>query len=190
MVLKVISVAIVILGALWISEGAMELPRALRSAPEVLELGPEFMGSAQLPAETIREAFESARQRMLSANSAGRWFRITGDIGVWLSFVASASVTVLLGWCGYAPATGPPIPENEHAKLSRSAVRWIGSLAAVAAVLTALGNLAQSYAQRQYERSDSIQTLLIDARKEVLDARTEEDARAVLDNLESKSARI
>jgi len=187
--LRFVAVVLVLVGAAWVVYGISELRHL--SAPAVLGFGSEFTGNAQLPVETITQAFDNARDRMLATNSAGTRFRITADVSAWLSFFASAMVTIILGWFGYAPKNGVALPgQQSPAPLSRSAMRWIGALAAFAAASTALGTLAESYAQRQYSRSDDIQKLLIESRREVLNAHSVEDARAVLDNLESKSSRL
>jgi hypothetical protein len=191
MFLRIVAVAICLAGLVWVIAG-IRADSQLPEAPKVLGFGPEFTGSAQLPAATIQATYEAAHARMISANSSGRSYRIFGDVGVWLAFFASAAVTLILGWLGYAPANSVSLPDgaSKPTALSVRATRWIGVLAAAAAVLTALGNLAQTYSQHEFDRTDQLQKLLMESRKEVLSAQDAQSAQAVLDNLELQSQRL
>ena len=191
MILRVVAIALFAIGVAWIAVGLGRWA-GLPPAPATVDFGPGFSGSAQLPMTQIVAAFEAATERSREANSTGRVFRIAGDMSVWLAFFASAAVTLILGWYGHAPANAAPLPAGSPPPrtVSRSAVRWIGGLAAVAAVLTASGNLAQSYAERQYKRADDIESLVVESRANVKDAETADDARAVLDHLQNQSSRL
>jgi hypothetical protein len=165
----------------------LEFPLGNHPAPEVLGLGDAFSGSLQLPAETIKAALEAARNRMLSVNNTGNAMHIGGEIANWLSFGASAAITLVIGFYGRPPAAAGVAPNTEG--LSVRAVRLVGIFAALAAVLTALGSLSLAKAQDEYKNADAIRDLLIQARAQVIDAATAEDAQAVLDNLALKSGR-
>jgi hypothetical protein len=155
--------------------------------PEVLGLGSAFDGSLQLPADTIKVSFEEARKRMLNVNSWGIGLRRSGDLAAWLSFAASASITLILGYFGRAPAAqGSPGSTDGLPQLS---VRAIGSLAALAAVLTGFANLSVAKSQDYYKRADEVRALIIQARAQVIDAKSADEAQAVIDNLNLNSKR-
>ena len=121
-------------------------------APEVLGLGSGFEGNLQIPVETIKAVFEATRQKMLDVNDWGSKLRLGGDIAGWLSFAATAAITLIVGYHGRAlsPAGAPANTEG----LSIPNIRTIGFLAALAAVLTAFGSLAVSRSQDHYKRAE------------------------------------
>jgi hypothetical protein len=150
-------------------------------APEVIGLGDGFEGNLLLSAEEIKSTLESARQRMLAINNWGSWLRLGGDAAGWLSFAATAVITLVVGFYGRAPAaTG--VPDNSDG-LPAHSVRAIGFLAALAAVLTALSSLASSRSQEYFKRTDEVRDHIVQARAEVLDAPSVDTARKVLDDL-------
>jgi hypothetical protein len=155
--------------------------------PAFLGLGSAFEGNLQLPAEKINAAFEAARSRMLGANGYGTGFRVVGDIAGWLSFAATAAITLIVGFYGRpAPAAGAA-PDTQG--LPAGSVRLIGVLAALAAVLTGFSNLASVKSGEYYKRADAIRDLVVRSRAEVLDAKTSEAAQAVLDELALQASR-
>jgi hypothetical protein len=79
--------------AVWVST-----PSFHHSAPQVLELGNGFAGNLQLPAEQIQAAFSTARDRMIQVNSTGTIFHFAGEIAAWVTFAATAIITLIVGF--------------------------------------------------------------------------------------------
>jgi hypothetical protein len=156
-------------------------------SPEVLGLGNAFEGNLQLPSERIRAAFDTARSAMLGVNVTGSRLRTAGDVAGWLSFVATALITLLVGFLGRPVPTAGSAPNTEGLPLSTA--RTIGTLAASAAILTAFANLAIAKSQDYFKHADEIRDLIVHARAQVIGASSADDAQAVLDDLELKSAR-
>ena len=163
------------------------VPIGRHPVPEVLGLGNAFEGNLQLPSEKISAAFGEARQRMLSVNDTGNSFRLGGNIAGWLSFAATSLITLFVGYLGRPPGPAGSNPNTEG--LSGRNLQIIGLLAAFAAVLTGASSLSIEKSQDYYKRSDQIRTLLVQSRAQVIDAKTAEDAQAVLDNLTVQSSR-
>jgi hypothetical protein len=158
-----------------------------QAPPRVLGIGNAFEGNLQLPAEKITAAFEAARMRMLDVNSWGTWLRLAGDFGGWLSFAATAAITLIVGFYGRAPGAAGAVPNTEG--LPGRSVRMIGLLAALAAVLTACSNMASAKSGDYYKRADTMRDIIVRSRAEVIDAKTAEAAQAVLDNLALQMSR-
>lgn len=158
------------------------------SAPQVLNLGNAFEGNLQLPAATIQAAFTTARERMLHVNSVGTTLHLAGGIAAWLTFAATASITLIVGFFGRAPQANPSAPVNTEGLPART-VRLIGLIASIAAVTTAFSSLAIAKSQDYFTKADTIRDLIVHDRAQVLDAKTADEAQAVLDDLSLKSAR-
>jgi hypothetical protein len=155
--------------------------------PPVLGIGSSFEGNLQLPQTQITASFEAARNRMLEINGSGTKLRLAGDIAGWLSFAATSIITLIVGFFGRSPA-GTNSAAETHGLPARS-VRFIGLLAALAAVLTAFSNLSIAKSQDYFKRSDEVQALIVRSRAQVIDAKSATDAQAVLDNLLLQSNR-
>lgn len=186
LLLRILSISLFVGLAAWIAFGILA-PVGTHPAPSVLGLGNAFEGNLQLPAETIRKAFDAARQRMLDVNDRGSAFRWAGDIAGWLSFAATALITLIVGFHGRPPAPNGTPAATEG--LPARSVRLIGLLAAVAAVLTAAGNLSVAKSQEHFKRADEIRDLIAHDRAQVVDAKTADAAQAILDDLAVKVAR-
>lgn len=186
-ILRAFGVLLVVGLVAWI--GAVFLLQIGRHpAPEVLGLGSGFEGNLQLPAETIIAALEAARQKMLAINEWGSTLRLGGDIVGWLSFAATAAITLIVGFYGRAPASDGAQVNAEG--LPARSVRAIGFLAALAAVLTAFGSLAASRSQDYFKRADELRDQIVQARAQILDpALSAAGAQAVLDDLALKASR-
>ena len=104
-----------------------------------------------MPVEKIRTAFEAARSRMLAVNGYGTTFRVVGDIAGWLSFAATAAITLIVGFYGRPVPSAGAAPDTQG--LPARSVRLIGVLAALAAILTGFGNLASVKSGDYYKRS-------------------------------------
>jgi hypothetical protein len=160
---------------------SVSLQFGYRQSPGFLGLGSAFEGSLQLPAEKITAAFELARTRMLEVNSWGDRLRLAGDLAGWLSFAATAAITLIIGFYGRSPPPAGGTASTDG--LPSSSLRAIGFLAALAAVLTASGNISIAKSGEYYKRADTIRDLVVRTRVEVIDAKTQEAAQAALDNL-------
>jgi hypothetical protein len=155
--------------------------------PTFLGLGSAFEGSLQLPVEKITAAFEAARSRMLAVNDRWTEFRIVCDVAGWLSFAATAAITLIVGFYGRPVPAAGAAPDTQG--LPARSVRLIGVLAALAAILTGFGNLASVKSGDYYKRADTIRDLIVRSRAEVIDAKTAEAAQAVLDELALQASR-
>jgi hypothetical protein len=129
-----------------------------RPAPNVLAASSGFEGTSPLPDSETKPHFDNARTRMLEVNSHGQAFGVADNIASWASFLATAAVTLILGYFGRrAPAaTGPA----DVSGLNLSMGRLIGVLAALAAVLTAGGALARNQARGDYDKADKARDLI------------------------------
>jgi len=166
----------------WFATPALHHP-----VPQVLELGNGFEGNLQLPAGTIQAAFTQARDRMLSVNTNGTRFELVGEIIAWLSFAATAIITLVVGFHARQPqSNGAPVNTDG---LPARAVRFIGILAAIAAICTAASSKATAEAQTLFKKADEIRELIVQDRVQVLDAKDAGAAQAVLDDLALKSSR-
>lgn len=169
----------------FVIEGTMSIGR--HPTPEVLGLGSAFEGNLQLPAEKITASLGEARQRMLAVNGTGNYLRLAGNIAGWLSFAATSLITLIVGFHGRPPEPAGS-PTNTEGLPARS-IRLIGFLAALAAVLTGASSLSIEKSQDYFKRSDEIRTLLVQSRAQVIDAKSADEAQAVLDNLALVSSR-
>jgi hypothetical protein len=124
---------------------------------------------------------------MLAVNKKGTMFELTGEIIEWLSFAATAAITLIVGFHGRQPAA--PGGALNTSGLPANAVRLIGILAAVAAICTAAGSKASSTAQTSFKRADEIRGLIVQDRAQVIDAKDAASAQAVIDDLRLKSVR-
>lgn len=183
---RLVGFFLLILLLAWIAS-AVFFQTGYQKPPAFLGLGSAFEGSLQLPAEKITAAFEAARSRMLAVNERGTQFRIVGDVAGWLSFAATAAITLIVGFYGRPVPAAGTAPDTQG--LPARSVRLIGVLAALAAILTGFGNLASVKSGDYYKRADAIRDLIVRSRAEVIDARTAEAARAVLDELAVQASR-
>jgi hypothetical protein len=184
---KIVGCLLFILLAAWIVYSALP-GSAVHPAPQVLGLGNAFEGNLQLPAEKIQTAFSSARDRMLQVNQVGARLHMAGNITAWLTFAATACITLIVGFFGRAPQPNVAAPVNTEGLPART-VRLIGLLASIAAVMTASSSMSLAKAQDYFAHADSIRELIVHDRAQVISAKDADEAQAVLDDLLLKSAR-
>lgn len=182
---KIVTCLLFVLFAGWI---VYSVTSSARPVPQVLDLGNAFEGNLQLPADKIQSAFSTARTHMLQVNSVGTKLHIAGSFAAWVTFAATAFITLVVGFFGRAPQTDGATQTNTDGLPART-VRLIGLLAAIAAVTTAFSNMAISKSQDYFTRADSIRELIVHDRAQILDAKDADQAQAVLDDLVLKSAR-
>lgn len=179
-VFQIIGVALLVGLVVWIvAVFAFSIGR--QTVPDVLGLGSGFEGNLQLPAQDIIATLNAARDKMFGINAFGGVLRLLGDIAGWLSFAATAAITLIVGSYGRAPAAGGA-PADTTGLPARS-IRRIGFLAALAAMLTAFGSLAVVNSQDYIKRADTLHTALVSARADVTAAKTPDEAQAVLDRI-------
>lgn len=157
--------------------------RPAPAAPADLGIGRGFSGDLLLPKEEIEAAFSQARTAMLTYHSDGLRLKVGGDVAALFSFVATSAVTLILGWWGHAPRPGEPDNAVAPPGVPLRAARWIGFLAAIAAVMTGLGHFAAESSQAHFGAADRVRDQLDQTRKDVVLAKTSQDARAALDKL-------
>jgi hypothetical protein len=155
--------------------------------PQALELGNGFEGKLQLPVEKIQAAFSAARDRMLAVNSTGTKYHLAGEITAWATFIATALITLIVGFFGKTPQTNTTQQNTDG--IPARAVRIIGLLAGIAAVTTAASNMAITKSQDYFKHADEIRDLIAHDRGQVLSAKDVDQAQAVLDDLALKIER-
>ena len=158
-------------------------------APADLGIGRGFSGDLMLPREEIEKALARARTTMLAYHQNGLRLKVGSDISALLVFIATSAVTLILGWWGHAPRTGEPDSATPPPGVPVRAARWIGFLAAIAAVMTGFGHFAAESAQAHFNSADRVRDQLDQTRKDIVIAKTAEDARAALDKLETQIGR-
>jgi hypothetical protein len=167
--------------------------RAFQPSPDVLGIANEFEGNLQLPEQTIRPHFEHARERMLRVNTDGTRWQLVGNFAGWFAFLITSSVTLIMGYFGVRYTNNPPnippasLPATNG--LPARVARAVGLLAALAAVVTGIVNIANAQAQQSYRKSDDIRAAINTDRVKLLNAKTREEAEAVLDELDTLSQR-
>jgi hypothetical protein len=185
--LRLLGIGLLVIFIAWVAETIVTYDH-WRKPPEVLGLGSAFEGSTQLPTEEIKKAVEEARTRMIEINQRGRWFTLAGDISAWLAFGCTAAVTLIAGWLGRSPGTGSTTPDTGG--LPPGPTRAISLLAALAAVLTAGGTMAMDRGHTQFDKAKQAQALVNQSIKAVLEAKTADEARTVLDDLKLKTDQL
>lgn len=183
---KVVFFVLIVIMVAWICYWVV-IPSFHHSTPQALELGNGFQGNLQLPAEKIQAAFASARDRMIRVNSTGTELHLAGEIASWVTFEATALITLIVGFFGKSPTTNTT--QQDTGGLPSPAVRLIGFLAAFAAVTTAASNMAIVRSQDYFKHADEIRDLITHDRAQVLDAKDADQAQAVLDDLALKIMR-
>jgi hypothetical protein len=181
--LRILSVGLSVIFVVWTVEFVLTYNH-WREPPEVLGTGNAFEGNTQLPATEIKKAVDEARSRMIEINQRGRWFTLAGDISAWLTFGCTSAVTLIAGWLGRSPGAGGAAPDTGG--LPPGPTRAISLLAASAAVLTAGGTMATDRGHTQFDNAKQAQALVNQSVKDVSEAKTADEARAVLDGLKLK----
>lgn len=155
--------------------------------PEIslLGLGSGFEGSLALPKDKIDAALDAYRARVLSTADKASYFRFGSEVTSWLAFFATAAITLVAGWYGQTP---PAVASNGGAPmvsgLPPKATRLVTMLAASAAVLTACGGLASRQGQTLNSWAHDRQHDFVQARNDIVIAKSAEDAQKVLDDLD------
>jgi hypothetical protein len=153
------------------------------AVPADLGIGRGFSGDLLLPKAEIEAALSQARTAMLAYHTDGLRLKVGSDIAALLTFIATSAVTLILGWWGHAPRAGEPDNAAVPPGVPVRAARWIGFLAAIAAVMTGFGHFAAESSQAHFSAADRVRDQLDQTRKDVVSAKTSQDARAALDKL-------
>jgi hypothetical protein len=141
-----------------------------------------------LSASTANPHIDRARARMLAINGHGQAFSIADSIASWLSFLCTATVTLILGYFGRrTPADGA---SADVSGLPLGIARTIGLLAALAAVLTAAGALAKNQSREDYQHADLAQSDINTAISDLSSVKSEREAQDVLDKLDLQIGRL
>lgn len=160
----------------------------LRPAPATFQSSSGFEGSAQLPVSQTQPHIDRARARMLAINSHGQAFSVAGSVGSWASFLATAAVTLILGYFGRrAPSENQA---TDPSSLPSGPARLIGVLAALAAVLTAGGAMAGNQAKDDYQKADSARDYINATISDLAGAKTAQEAQDAIDKLDLEIGRL
>jgi hypothetical protein len=155
-----------------------------RAAPRVLPVGSAFEGNVQLPRKEIDRQFTAAASRMNTKYDSSETYRTWSEVIDWVSFLCTALITLLAGYFGIQAQSGSP-PDIKAIAAGRSAgfARTVGLLAALAAVSTGAGARIKTYSEESYKKATEMRDSLTGLRKNVLEAKDAESARAVLDSV-------
>jgi hypothetical protein len=159
----------------------------------VLNYGTAFEGSTALPESTIKAALKDATSKMLPANTVGYIFNVASNFAAWLSFLASAVIALVAGYCGTLLPSGEIKPEQLPELLkgrSQRYVHLIGVLAAFAAILTGVTNKASDEASKIFKAVDDVQIEIARTSDDIFAAKTEREAQAILNRLQIKVSRL
>lgn len=156
-----------------------------RSAPKTLTLGSGFEGSVQLPASQIQVHLDQARAKMIRINTHGQYLGIAANLCAWLAFACTAFVTLIAGYFGQQASPAKPIEG-----LPRKQTRIVGTVAALAAVLTAGGAMAQNQGRDDYDKADKARALINQAIVDVTGAKNEREAQDALSQLDLQIGRL
>lgn len=171
----------------WLGYSLSRYP-VLRPAPNVFQSSSGFEGSSLLPASETQPHLDRARSRMLGINAHGQAFSLGDNIAAWGSFLATAAVTLILGYFGRrVPAAKG---RADLSGLPLRMARAIGILAALAAVLTAGGAMARNQARDDYQKADSARDDINAAISDIAGAKTQQEARDALDKLDLAIGRL
>src|SRR4029077_17380619 len=116
----------------------------------------------------------TARDRMLKVNSVGTKLHTAGDVAGWVTFAATALITLIVGFFGRAQQSNG-VPAATEGLPART-VRLIGLLASIAAVTTAFSSIAIAKSQDYFTHADSVRDLIVHDRAQILDAKTADEA--------------
>ncbi len=150
----------------------------------LLGLGSGFEGSLALPKEKIDAAFDAYRAQVLSTADKASYFKLGSDVMSWIAFLATAAITLVAGWYGQTPpANLADGAASAILGLPPRATRLVTMLAALSAVLTAFGGLASKQGQSLNSWARDRQHDFVQARNDVVAAKSAEEAQRVLDDL-------
>jgi hypothetical protein len=176
--MKVLGCVLIVLLIVWIPLSLFFFS-PWRPAPKTLTLGSGFEGSVQLPTSQIQTHLDQARVKMLKLNAHGQYFSLADNICAWLAFACTALVTVIAGFFGKEISPGKAVNGLPHKQ-----TRIVGTIAALAAVLTAGGAMAKNQGRDDYDRADKARTLINQAVSDVTGAKTESEAQDALSQLD------
>jgi hypothetical protein len=151
--------------------------------PVDLGIEQQFSGSLALPKAAIDRALGEGRAKMLSEYHTGIWLRHASEMASVIGFLASSTVTLILGWWGRSSSNAPAPEGAQSPPVTPRAARWIGVLAALAAVLTGATHFASESSKEYFARADQQRDRLNQAAKDIKVAKSEAEAHAVLDSL-------
>ena len=184
-VLKTGGVLLLIVLAGWIGLTLFGTFGERRVAPRVLPVGSAFEGNVQLPREEIDRQFTAAANRMNTKYERSETYRTWSEVIDWASFLCTALITLLAGYFGIQAQSGSSQPDVKAITAGRSAgfARTVGLLAALAAVSTGAGARVKTYSEESYKKATEMRDSLTGLRKNVLEAKDADSARAVLDSV-------
>jgi|GEM_PF-2999004 len=156
--------------------------------PKIMSIGNGFEGNLQLPIEVVRARIDAAKDVMLNKADIGRYLQWVGEITTWLSFLATAIITLIIGASGRTPPVNPiQLTQDEIQGFSTKTVRIIGVLAALSAIFTATSNMSVSQSQIYMKQAETFRVAISTARVEVMDAmkkKGQEDIKGAEDALD------
>lgn len=155
----------------------------LRQPPKILGVDSGGISELHMDKNEFDTVFAESKWKMQKANKIGNFFNICEKIVRWLAFFASSSITLIAGFYGHQQKDNQKTPNNKEKNIPQKAMRIMGFLAAISAVLTASSSLLNTESNTYYEKSDHIYQLIVDYRKQILEADNAEDENNLLNRL-------
>jgi hypothetical protein len=184
---RILGVVLLFSEIIWLILSVLQYPASIHATPEVLALGNLFDGNFQLPADKIEAAFALCKNHMESINAVGNNLHLVSSIAMWLNFVSSSSITLILGYSGRLNLGD--FKSEDTVNLSKKTLKWVGMLAATAAIMTALSNLSEVESKKCFARADQLQKLYTQSRSDISDTESVTKAEDTINKLRLEASR-
>jgi hypothetical protein len=168
-------------------------------SPEIREAGgPKVMsGDPAMPDKPMEEAVNGAQRRMVAKYRGSHRFRWLGRCADWLAFLLTATITVIVGATGQLvkagedpAARGLEAAESGALGAKQKWVRWIGVMAALAAVMIAVSSRFGAVSQEEMDRGEKLRELITTSRVTYAGAATPAEGQKVVDSLVAGTEQI
>jgi hypothetical protein len=176
---KLLFFGLLSVGLIWIVYSNTQEDRI--AEPGIIAFDPGFDGRLALPPREINEALDKGLTAVRTAIEQSAKFKFWSKAGAWLAFAASGAVTLLMGWFAQPDAAKAG---NKGAGVPKRTARATAVMAAIASVSTAGGALAGDEAAGLRLRASEQHKLIIEARASLASAKTAEEAKSILQDLE------
>jgi uncharacterized YccA/Bax inhibitor family protein len=143
----------------------------------------------KISAQEIDQVFDKAKRSMEHKASSYRNWEITSIVTTWLAFGLSAIITLMAGFHGTLREENPSSASSLMEKLNQrgKTVRLIGLVAGLVTVLTAASVKSKQIGTEERQKAVDLRDLITASYKDIQNASSEADARAVLEKLRLSS---
>ncbi|SRR6266446_6688788 len=189
--LQVIGILLLCLLLVWIGlQFTIWREQLLFEIPHVSQFGLAFSGNEELPINTINAAIKRGEEAMQNRYMASRNYNIAFCVSDWISFGATAVITLLAGYFGHAPDSLKGQTSHLIKGRSRKFAGLIGTLAAIASINTALSGRLQTASATARRDGETISTSISQFCRDVKNAGTQDEASQVLNAYNAKLLRL